>query len=107
METRKLIIGDKTITYNLTRKKVKNINLREKQSGEVVVSAPFRADIARIDDFVMRNAEFIFRALDKYSTLEKTKPAELLYVTGESLRIMGEDVTLKLYEAEYDKVTFV
>lgn len=106
MPSRIINCGDMSISYTLTRKKVKNINLRIKPSGEVSVSAPYKADLARIDAFVARNADFIFKALIKYSALEKAKPAEQFYVTGENFRVMGSDVTLKLYKSDYDKVTF-
>ncbi|MFI3163944.1 MAG: SprT family zinc-dependent metalloprotease [Bacillota bacterium] len=106
MEIRTVQAGEKQIEYSLTSKKVKNINLRIKPSCEVTVSAPYATDTARIDAFVLRNAEFIFKAINKYSAMEKPAPAQRLYVTGESFKIMGSDVALKLYKAEYDKVTF-
>lgn len=54
------------IKYNLERKKVKNINLRIKPDMSVVVSANRRVSVKYIDDFVLRKADFILSALNKF-----------------------------------------
>lgn len=51
------------ITYQLTRKRVKNINLRVYPDGRVQVSASPRVQAAYIDAFVQGKAVFIQRAM--------------------------------------------
>ena len=51
--------GDRKITYELTRKKVKNINLRIKPDGTVHVSASTAVTIAVIERFIRERADFI------------------------------------------------
>ena len=48
-----------TITYELTYKRVKNLNLRVTGEGEVRVSAPKRAPAGEIDRFVASRAAWI------------------------------------------------
>lgn len=65
---REIILGDRTIKYDLEYKKVKNINLRIKSDCSVCVSANKRVTIKAIDDFVLSKADFILRALEKYKS---------------------------------------
>lgn len=61
--------NDIPIAYNYEIKKVKNINLRIKKDKTINVSIPPKVDIKYVDNFVLKNAEFIFKALSK---VEKT-----------------------------------
>ena len=47
------------ITYTLTRKKVKNLNLRIGQGNEIVLSLPMRCSVGRADDFVREKSGWI------------------------------------------------
>ena len=67
VENRQVVCGDQVLEYQLTIKAVKNINLRIKPDGTILVSANSRVPKAFIDDMVCRKQEFIFRALDKYA----------------------------------------
>lgn len=58
----------KAISYNLTCKKVKNINLRIKPDGSVNVSANRFTSRRVIDDFLLSKSDLIFKALKKYET---------------------------------------
>lgn len=51
------------ISYVLTRKRVKNINLRITPQGQVSVSAPYGVPAEYIDGFVAKKREFILSAL--------------------------------------------
>lgn len=50
------------IEYELTRKRVKNLNLRIRANGSVAVSAPFFAPLAEIDGFVASRSGWIAAA---------------------------------------------
>ena len=49
---RELEISGRILKYDLTRKKVKNLNLRVHRDGSVAVSANSRISIEYIDDFL-------------------------------------------------------
>ena len=63
---RVIILGDRTIKYDLEYKKVKNINLRIKSDCSVCVSANKRVPQKVIDEFIISKVDFILRALEKY-----------------------------------------
>lgn len=73
-------------TYELTRKSVKNLNLRVSSDGTVKVSVPYRVSFKTADEFVMRNAEFILKAQEKAA--EKNKPSfDRIYFLGNRLEL--------------------
>lgn len=74
MEIRQVVCGNRVLEYQLTRKSVKNINLRVKPDGSIQVSANSRVPKAYVDDVVRQKQEFIFRALDQYKQKQETMP---------------------------------
>ena len=47
------------IPYELTRKKVKQLHLRVRSNGTVMVSIPLTASLEQVDRFVLQNAQWI------------------------------------------------
>ena len=74
------------ISYEISRKSVKNINLRVKRDGSVCLSIPYFVAYKQADEFVARNADFIFSALKKISRKAEKDPYTTFYL-GEKLKI--------------------
>ena len=87
--TRNIFLKNKEIKYELYRKNVKNLNLRIKPDGTIYVSANNRISEERIESFLEEHSNFIFDALKKYEEIEKNKPEELKFKTGEKIKILG------------------
>ncbi len=81
------------ITYNLERKRVKNINLRIKPDGSVHVSAPKAVAQAMIDAFVESRAALILRAQAECAA----KPAPTQYFAEGEIREVVLGVCKKVY----------
>ena len=81
------------ITYELSRKRVKNINLRIKD-GAVKVSAPGGVPAKYIDDFVASKAEFICRAQKKS---EAKIPLPLPDISDTDALAMLTGITERIY----------
>ena len=62
----KIVLKDRTLTYELIRKKVKNVNLRIYPDGRVRVSASSWVSLSHIEKFLLEKQDFILSALDKY-----------------------------------------
>lgn len=93
------------ISYQLTRKKVKNVNLRIKPDGSVLVSANLRVPVSFIDDFIRQKQDFIFSALAKYEVKrELHQDAPKQYISGESYTLFGKSFSLKVEETEKEIV---
>ncbi len=96
---RTLTCGGREIKWILSRKKVKNLNLRIKPDGFVYVSANSRVTIGHIEDFIREKSDFILDALDRYAAKnsEPTLPAaDELYQNGDTLSYFGEYYTLSI-----------
>lgn len=100
----KIDCNGQMITYELVRKKVKNINLRIKPDGSVTVSANVRVSQAKIDAVIREKGDFILRALAKYAA-ERARCASVQYIDGEVLRILGNSVVLKVVEGKKEGIT--
>jgi predicted metal-dependent hydrolase len=99
--------GGITIEYYLTRKRVKNINLRIRSSdGTVQVSAPHRTAVGFIDSFVAGNADFVLSALERRSReLKKTEYfADNLLQDGDEYILLGQRLVIELERRESESV---
>ena len=64
------------ISYRLTRKKIKNWNLRVRE-GRVLLSVPLRVSEQQADDFIRSRENWILGALERQSGMVKTPLEEL------------------------------
>lgn len=92
---REIILGDRTIKYDLEYKKVKNINLRIKSDCSVCVSANKRVPQKVIDEFIISKADFILRALEKYKNMPVKEQKQ--YYTEDEVK----ELTLALCDKVY------
>ena len=105
-EIRNVRCEQRVLEYQLTRKQVKNINLRVKPEGQVFVSASESVPVEFIDNFVKEKQEYIIRALNKYEENRKyVSFAPRQYVSGESFDILGKSLRLKVIQGKQESVT--
>ncbi|MEW9094965.1 MAG: SprT family zinc-dependent metalloprotease [Clostridiaceae bacterium] len=89
------------IEYTLHRKKVKNINLRVKRDGSVVVSANPKVPVEYINKFVSSKEEWIIKSIEKFKEIEDKRRVEKgkIKILGEIYKL--EDISIG--EDEIDK----
>lgn len=96
-EQRVVHCEDGDIPYLLTRKPVKNVNLRIKPEGEVLVSANNSVPTDFIDAFIEKKQRYIFSVLSRYKEKKKLFQAvPKRYVSGESYDLLGKSLRLKV-----------
>ncbi len=95
-ENRTILLGGQAVEYQLTRKKVKNINLRIKADGQILVSASNAVPIKTIDACLGRHADYLLQHLARLQS--RPKPAPKQYVNGETFDYLGEQLTLQVIE---------
>lgn len=88
------------INYILTKKNVKNINLRIKVDGSVYVSAHTSISVKQIDKFVLEKEDFIFQAQEKFATHSQVKPESRRYIAGGTVFYLGEELTLDVVKGK-------
>ena len=74
------------IIYELTRKPVRNINLRVKEDGTLRISANSRVSVKRIEDFIISEQDFIRRATARLA--QRRSESE---ITHDRLRWLGRE----------------
>ena len=87
---RTLQLSQGSLSYELTRKKVKNINLRIKSDGSISVSAAKSVPLAVIEDFLRSKESWIWQALAKTQQKNRSLPENQLYLCGEKVNLPGD-----------------
>lgn len=93
------------LEYELTRKPVKNVNLRIKPDGKIYVSANRRVPLKFIDNFIKEKQEYIARAQERYEERQKhilTDPIE--YVSGDRFNVLGKSLVLRVTQGKPESV---
>ena len=94
----------RSFEYILTRKSVKNLNMRIKPTGEIQVSANPLVPVKYIDKFVLSHEQTILKALDKYEKMRANTLPPLQYVSGEKVRFLGEKLHLLVEDSPIGEV---
>lgn len=98
--TYQIALGDHTLTYTLTRKSVKRINLRIGPDGRVQVSVPHRLPHARIEAFMQQRADAILRAILRAEIMSASAPSPLFLKEGAEVLHFGRPLTLHLTQGK-------
>lgn len=97
-EKHTVLTSDGAQDYILERKRVKNINLRVKPDCTVYVSAPNGVTVREIESFIRSKSRYIRRAIEYFRTRPQTEKAEMKYISGEKIKLLGTDVELKIVQ---------
>ena len=94
-------------SYEIIYKKVKNINIRVKPSGEVVVSCNESIDNKTIELEMIKRANWLLDTIDKYKTnLIEFVDSNLSLVDGEAFLILGKVLRIKNIESNQFKIDY-
>lgn len=101
-EMRAILLGDTEIKYELTRKSVKNVNLRIDAAGNVRVSASRRVPVDYIEGFLRQKQSLIVTAVgraEENSHRQQEQQVKRQYVDGEYLTILGKRRAVSVTQA--------
>lgn len=91
-----LVIGGQTISYLVTYKKVKHINLRIRPDGTVSVSAPRHISRELIRTLLLQRQEALLAALARAQKRPAYLTPPAAYHTGDSFYLGGHPYTVRL-----------
>ncbi len=104
-ETRTVQCEKGKLTYFLTRKSVKNINLKIKADGQIFVSANDKVSGELVDNFVVQKQNYIYATLDNYEEKSSYSSQSIRkYVSGEQFDILGQTMSLRVEESKQEEV---
>lgn len=89
MKTLKFPDGSE-ISYELTRKPVKNVNLRVKEDGTLRISANSRISVRHIEEFIISQQAFIIRATERINARSAENDI------GERVRWLGREYPVRV-----------
>ncbi len=94
-----------SISYWLIRKPVKNINLRIKSDGSVLISADNKVPLEAVDRFVEQKQSYILTAVAEYKEKKQySQDNPKKYVSGENYELLGKSLRLKVEESQEETV---
>lgn len=97
----------KSITYEIIHKKVKNINIRVKPSGDVVVSCNESIDNKTIELEMIKRANWLLETINKYKTnLIEFSNIDYKLVDGEAILLLGKVLQIKNIESSEFKIEY-
>lgn len=79
------------LAYTLTRKRVKNLNLRVGADGEIMVSLPLRCPVRQADDFIRAKSGWILDAVHRRAERQEEPLAPVS--REDQARLLGEALT--------------
>lgn len=89
------------IEYTLTRKPVKNMNVRINEKGEIRVSARSGLPVEEINGFIESKAEWIIRTLAAVERYNMAKPDSEIY-EGKKCYYLGEPCLVEIKQSDVD-----
>lgn len=96
-------IQDRLVSYELTRKPVKNINIRVRADGSVGVSADARVPKEEIEKVLQQKATFLLNALDRFAA-QPRPVAQQDYAAGSVVFLLGRAYQVSLLEGTRNEV---
>lgn len=97
-------IGNVSITYELIRKEVKNINLHVKADGRILITANNRVSKKYIEEFIIRKADWIEKARKRFENREMNYKADFKPQDGEHIRLLGKDYTVSIRKSQKKEI---
>ncbi len=98
MEKYTVTYGNKIITFEIERKKVKNINLNIKPDMSVVVTAGEEVPFEYILRFVKSKITWILKNVSYFKGAQPEHMTDKKYISGESFKYLGKQYRLKVEE---------
>lgn len=87
------------IKYELTRKRVKNVNMRIKADGTVHVSANTRVSVKRIEEILTERADYILNAAQRLQERERRSE-----ITSDKMRWLGKEYPVRIIRNHSERV---
>lgn len=97
----------RVIPYEIINKDVKNINIRVRPSGEVVISCNSMVDIKTIELQLLKRARWLISSIDKYKTnYIQFNEINCRFLDGEAFLLFGRVLRIKNIDSDEFNVNY-
>lgn len=91
---RNINLGNREITIEFERKRIKNINVRVHRDGTLYCSLPYYVSIKEAEAFIISKQDFLLKAIDNVTDEEKNRSLSRQYIDGETFMVLGKSMAL-------------
>lgn len=91
---RKITLGNREISIEFERKRVRNINVRVRRDGSLYCSLPYYASVKEAEAFIVSKQDYLLKAIENVTGEEKAKSLSRQYIDGETFLVLGKQMTL-------------
>ena len=99
-----IVLKGKKVSYELTRKQVKNINARIQSNGFVKVSAPMRTKLSTVEVFFRDHQDRILEAIAVQTQKTLLKEKNELFEDGGKVYYLGDPYCLRVKQGSTNDV---
>lgn len=96
MSVRKIILGNREVTIEFERKRIRNINVRVRRDGTLYCSLPYYASVNEAEAFIISKQDYLLKSLDNVVNEESSKSLSRQFVDGETFMVLGKPMTLQV-----------
>ncbi len=98
--------GDLKIIFSIERKKVKNVNLTIRNTGEIIVTAKDNVPLEFILDFIEKKADWIIKQIKEFEMYENENTIKKKLISGENIKYLGKQYRLKVVEDSDESIKY-
>lgn len=103
-EIRSVTTAQGVISYCLTRKRVRNLNMHIDSKGMICVSASPRVAVSDIDKFVESRSAQLLKAYESFSKRKSKRLLPESFCSGEKVSVLGQQKLLKLALGKHNDI---
>jgi predicted metal-dependent hydrolase len=96
MSVRKIILGNREVTIEFERKRIRNINVRVRRDGTLYCSLPYYASVNEAEAFIISKQDYLLKSLDNVVNEENNKSLSRQFVDGETFLVLGKPMPLQV-----------
>lgn len=106
MEIYEIVWRGRKISFELQRKKVRNINMNLKPDMTLMVSANEQVPLDVILDFVKSKGSWIMKNSGYFRDVQSEFSQDKEYVSGETFKYLGKQMRLKVLEGDLEGIKY-
>jgi len=103
---REIEIQGRKVSYSITRKRIKRINMRVKTSSSFAVSCPYYVPECEIDAFIRENIPFLIRSMKKMYEREQEDLLRTTAEDGSVVKLFGKELTLEVIPSARNNIEY-
>ena len=103
---RTIEIEGRQVSYTITRKRIKRVNMRVKSSSSFAVSCPYYVPESEINSFIRQNIPFLVNGMQKMREREQEEEKRVTVEDGSQVKLFGKDLILEVIPSARNNIEY-